>query len=225
MDAKRLAGEKAVEYVEDGMILGLGTGSTVYWSILKLAEFVQRGLTVSCVATSKKTEVLATELGIQLRDIFECRGLDLTIDGADEIDENFNLIKGGGGALFREKMVASISRRFIVVVDDSKCVSTLGRFVLPVEIVQFGWNITSNRVAELDCVPKLRMEKDVPFVTDNGNYILDCTFNTINDPQGLDRKLNAITGVVDNGLFVGMADTAIVGGQDSVIAKVNNTRL
>lgn len=220
MNGKKLAGEKAVEYIEDGMCLGLGTGSTVYWSILKIAKLVEDGLSVSCVATSKHTENFATELGIPLIDISECSELDLTIDGADEVDTNFNLIKGGGGALLREKMVASISRRFVVVVDHTKCVSVLGGFPLPVEVVQFGWNVTSKRVAALGCIPMLRKEKDVPFITDNGHYILDCTFNAINDPKVLDTQLNSIPGVVENGLFVRMADAVVVGWQDSVNVKI-----
>ena len=222
LDGKQRAGEKAVEYVQEGMYVGLGTGSTVYWSILKLGELVKNGLHVGCIATSKQTEALATKLGIPLVDISVCTQLDVTIDGADEVDECFNLIKGGGGALFREKMVASISRRLVVVVDASKCVKTLGKFALPVEVVQFGWNVTSQRVAELGCRPRLRMENEAPYITDNGNYIVDCAFDAITDPAALNRQLHQITGVVETGLFVGMADALVIGKQDTVIVKENN---
>ena len=220
MNGKKLAGEKAVEYVEDGMLLGLGTGTTVYWSILKLGELVKNGLTVHCASTSKKTENLAVELGISLINPSELSELDLTIDGADEFDENFNLIKGGGGALLREKIVASISRRFVVVVDDTKFVSVLGGFPLPVEIVPFSWNAITERIAKLGCIPTLRKEKAVPFITDNGNYILDCRFNAINEPAALNTQLHTIPGVVETGLFVRMADVVVVGSENSVDIRV-----
>lgn len=143
--------------------------------------------------------------------------MDLTIDGADEVDEDFHLIKGGGGALFREKLVASISHRLIIIVDESKCVPILGQFPLPVEIVPFGWNITRRRVADLGCMPELRKASDVPYVTDNGKYILDCEFDTIRDPFELDSRLRGITGTVENGLFIGMADTVVMAGAEVIV--------
>jgi ribose 5-phosphate isomerase A len=216
MDRKKLAAEKAADYIEDGMILGLGTGSTVYWTIKKLGEQVKNGLNIKGVPTSKKTETLAIELGIPLLNLSEVNEVDLTIDGADEVNPNLDLIKGGGGALLREKMVASISRRFIVVVDDSKYVTTLGKFPLPVEVVPFGWEITSKKIGIFGCNPILRMDNHAPFITDNGNYILDCHFETIREAGELDRKLNMTPGVVENGLFVNMAEMVVVGGENGI---------
>ncbi|QGH35610.1 ribose-5-phosphate isomerase RpiA [Gracilibacillus salitolerans] len=217
MDNKKLAGEKAVEYVTDGMFLGLGTGSTVYWTILKLAELVKRGLDIKGVPTSKNTEKLAKELGIPLVSLSSINHLDLTIDGADEVNPNLELIKGGGGALLREKMVASISESLIIIIDESKYVTNLGEFPLPVEIVQFGWEITSNQISRLGCNPKLRIKDNSPFITDNGNYILDCYFEKIQDAYKLNGTLNMIPGVVENGLFVNMADTIVIGNKNATI--------
>ncbi|WP_141432718.1 ribose-5-phosphate isomerase RpiA [Bacillus sp. 03113] len=222
MDAKRVAGEKAIEYVIDGMLLGLGTGSTVYWSILKLGELVKKGLDIRGVPTSKSTEKLALELGIPLVNLSSINRLDLTIDGADEANPDFELIKGGGGALLREKMIASISERFIVVIDESKYVEQLGQFPLPVEIVQFGWEITCSQIRTLGCNPKLRMDHHAPFITDNGNYILDCYFEKIHDAVKLNKMLNMIPGVVENGLFVNMADTIVIGGKNGNIETLFN---
>lgn len=211
MNSKKLAGEKAIEYVKDGMLLGLGTGSTVYWSILKLGELVKKGLEVKGVPTSKNTEKLAIELGIPLVSLSSINQLDLTIDGSDEANTTFELIKGGGGALLREKMVASISKRLIIVIDETKYVTNLGQFPLPVEIVQFGWEVTCNQISKLGCKPKLRIDNNAPFITDNRNYILDCFFEKIQDTNELNIKLNMIPGVVENGLFVNMADTIVIG--------------
>jgi len=217
VDGKKLAGEKAVQYVKDGMIVGLGTGSTVFWTIKKLGELVNNGLNIRCVATSKNTEILAKEVGIPLITISEVNELDLTIDGADEVNHKFELIKGGGGALLREKMVASISRRLIIVVDESKRVHSLGKFPLPVEVVPFGFEVTSKQLRSLDCIPILRTEQNIPFLTDNGNYILDCHFSIIQEPVDLNRKLNMIPGVVENGLFINIAETVILGHKDGSI--------
>ncbi|SFM16480.1 ribose-5-phosphate isomerase [Gracilibacillus orientalis] len=217
MDGKKLAGEKAVESVKDGMILGLGTGSTVYWSILKLGELVKKGLDIKGVPTSKSTEKLAKELGIPLVSFSSINQIDLTIDGADEVNPNFELIKGGGGALLREKMVASISKSSIIVIDETKYVPNLGEFPLPVEIVQFGWEVTSKQISTLGCKPELRTKNNSPFVTDNGNYIFDCYFEKIDDAVKLNTRLNMIPGVVENGLFVHLADTIVVGKRDSSV--------
>lgn len=217
MNTKQLAGEKAVEYVKDGMILGLGTGSTVYWSILKLGEMVKEGLDVKGVPTSSSTEKLAIELGIPLVTLSSINQIDLTIDGADEADSNFDLIKGGGGALLREKMVASISKQLIIVVDDSKLVSHLGQFPLSVEIVPFGWEMTLNQISKLGCKPTLRMDNGSRFISDNGNYILDCFFEKIHDAKEMNITLNTIPGVVENGLFVNMADTIVVGHKNGIV--------
>ncbi|PZE21694.1 ribose-5-phosphate isomerase RpiA [Paenibacillus xerothermodurans] len=222
MDSKRLAGEAAVNYVEDGMLLGLGTGSTVYWSLQKIGELVQSGLRIRGAPTSAETEKIARQLGIPLIALSEVSELDLTIDGADEVNPDFQLIKGGGGALLREKMAASISRRFIVVVDNSKYVPALGQFPLPVEVVPFGWQITRRQISGFGCEPVLRQVHGSPFVTDNGNYILDCQFAALEAPEELHRQLNLIPGVVENGLFVNMADMVIIGASDgSIETKVN----
>jgi ribose 5-phosphate isomerase A len=223
MDAKRLAGEQAATYVEDGMVIGIGTGSTVYWTIQKLAELVQKGMRIRGVPTSKQTEMLALQLGIPLIPIAEVDQLDLTIDGADEVNPRLDLIKGGGGALLREKMVASISKRLIVVVDESKIVPTLGRFPLPVEVVPFGWQVSSRQISKLRGVPRLRSANDSnPFVTDNGNYLLDCDFTTIETPIDLSIAINKIPGVVENGLFTKMCDTVIIGCKDGLIKYIRN---
>jgi ribose 5-phosphate isomerase A len=220
IDAKKAAGESAAEYVRDGMRIGLGTGSTVYWTLVKIGEMVKDGLQIQAIATSQQTEKLALQLGIPL---LEPSGivhkLDLAIDGADEVSANFDLIKGGGGALLREKMIAAFSSRFIVVVDHSKCVDHLGKFPLPVEVVPFGWELTSRHIAHLGCKPTLRRMDEAPFVTDNGNYILDCQFSSIPNPSEINTELNRVPGVVEHGLFVDMADRVIVGHSDGTVQK------
>ncbi|MBS4219925.1 ribose-5-phosphate isomerase RpiA [Bacillus sp. FJAT-49711] len=214
MNAKKLAGEKAVDYIQNGMIVGLGTGSTVHWSILKLGELVKQGLIIKGVPTSKQTEQLANELGIPLVDLSSIEQIDITIDGADEANPAFELIKGGGGALLREKMIASISKRLVVVMDETKNVANLGEFPLPVEITQFGWEMTRRQISALGCEPTLRLKDNLPFITDNGNYILDCDFGNIHDAKNLNHALNMIPGVVENGLFVNLADTMVIGKRD-----------
>lgn len=214
MDAKKLAGEKAIEFIKNDMIVGLGTGSTVYWAILKIGELVKQGLRIKGVPTSIQTEQLANELGIPLVGLSSINQIDLTIDGADEANEEFELIKGGGGALLREKMVASISKRMVVVMDETKYVPNLGKFPLPVEITQFGWEMTRRQISALGCEPALRLKDNIPFITDNGNYILDCHFGEILDANKLNQTLNMIPGVVENGLFVNMADTMVIGNRN-----------
>jgi ribose 5-phosphate isomerase A len=211
MNAKQFAGEQAVSYVKDGMKIGLGTGSTVYFSILKIGQQVREGLRIEAIPTSRATEKLAKEEGIPLTDFDQCKRLDLTIDGADEIDSHLQLIKGGGGALFREKLVASASGQLIIVADESKDVGTLGAFPLPVEVTPFAWQTTSARIEELGCLPQLRMKEDKPFITDNGNFIVDCRFEAIANPAELDKELNAIIGVVEHGLFVNMVNVVLLG--------------
>jgi ribose 5-phosphate isomerase A len=208
---KKIAAEKAVEWVEDGMTVGLGTGSTAYWAIHRIAERVREGLSIRATASSIRSEELARELGIPLVSIDEIDRIDLTIDGADEADDRLNLIKGGGGALFREKVLAASSDRFVVIVDESKRVTTLGSFPLPVEIVPFGSRLTMNALKALGGNPAIRTDGDKPYVTDNGNWIADCRFGAIPDPATLSVQLNRIPGVVENGLFVGMASAVVVG--------------
>lgn len=213
---KKEVGEKAVDYIKDGMTLGLGSGSTVYWMLKKLGERVKEGLTVEGVPSSLQTEEWAKEFRIPLTTLSESRRLDLAIDGADEVDPFFNLIKGGGGALLREKLVNDAANQLIIVVDDSKLVDRLGTFPLPVEIVPFGWENTAEKIAGLQCQPKLRRENDEIYTTNNHNYIMDCQFNEIADPAALHRDLKQILGVVETGLFIGMADIVLASGENGV---------
>jgi len=217
INVKQLAAEKAVEYVEDGMKVGLGTGSTAYWAIRKLGERVSEGLKITAVATSHASEEQARELGIPLVAFGDIDSLDLTIDGADELDSSLQLIKGGGGALLREKIVASNSTRMIVIADEGKVVNTLGKFPLPVEIVPFAWEWTVAELAKLGCQPELRRSGEELYKTDNGNYIADCRFEAIEAAPKLALTIQNIPGVVDHGLFIGIAAMAIVGKLDGTI--------
>jgi ribose 5-phosphate isomerase A len=219
LDAKQRAGFKAAEFVEDGMRVGLGTGTTAHWLVERLAERVRaEGLRVRCVPTSRRTEEQARGLGIPLTTLGEVGELDIAIDGADEIGPGLALIKGGGGALLREKLVASAARRFVVIADKSKRVEVLGRFPLPVEVVQFGWELTARRVsAVLNVEPALRRDtRGEPFVTDNGNFILDCRCGEIQNPVHVERELKSLTGVVESGLFVRLAHSAVLADEEGV---------
>jgi ribose 5-phosphate isomerase A len=223
--AKRAAAARALEMVEDGMTLGLGTGSTAGWFVRLLSERIRSpGLDVVGVATSSATIWLAQELGVPLRRPDEVDSIDLTIDGADEIDPSFNLIKGGGAALLQEKIIEAASKRLVVIADDSKAVPQLGAFPLPVEIVRFGWNLTHAAVvALLEEVPvagrriAVRMGSGGPLVTDEGHYILDLHLDRIDDPRALATALNAIPGVVEHGLFIDMATSAVIGRPDGSV--------
>jgi ribose 5-phosphate isomerase A len=212
MNPKQLAAEKAVSFLDNGMTIGLGTGSTAYWAIEKIGEKVNKeGWKIKAIATSVRSEQQARGLGIPIMDFSSIKSIDITIDGADEVNEKLELIKGGGGALLREKIVATNSQQMIVVADESKWVKTLGKFPLPVEVVHFGWERTSDKLQRLGCEPKRRMNGTEPYLTDNGNYILDCAFNEIMDPPVLHEAVNAITGVVDNGLFIHIATKLVLG--------------
>ncbi|QTN00283.1 ribose-5-phosphate isomerase RpiA [Sediminibacillus dalangtanensis] len=216
-EKKRRAGEKAVEYIEDGMTIGLGSGSTVYWMIKKLGERIKQGLEVKGVPSSLRTEAWAREFGIPLVYFSEVNRLDLAIDGADEVDPDFQLIKGGGGSLLREKLVADAAKKLIIIVDESKQVQKLGRFPLPVEIVRFGWESTARKLSSFGCNPMLRKTEDGEvFVTNNDNYIVDCVFDAITDPEGLHRELKLLLGVVETGLFLKRTDKVIVGRKRGV---------
>ncbi|HUF56501.1 MAG TPA: ribose-5-phosphate isomerase RpiA [Thermohalobaculum sp.] len=228
--AKRAAALRALEMVEDGMRLGLGTGSTARWLVALLGHRIaEEGLKVTAVATSSATRALAAEAGVPLRGIDDVEGLDLTIDGADEFDARLTLIKGGGGALLWEKIVAAASARMVVIADPSKRVETLGTFPLPVEIVGFGHRHTAAQVRDLlqrsdvgGDLTMLRPGSGGPCVTDEGHHILDLHLGRIGDPARLNVELNAIPGVVETGLFVGMADTVVVGlesGEAEVIGR------
>lgn len=220
MNAKKVTGEKAVEYIKDQMVVGLGTGSTAYYAIKKTGELVRDGLDIKVVPTSKETAELAEAENIPLVKLSDVKRLDLTIDGADEVDSKFNLIKGGGGALLREKIVASASEKLIIIVDDSKMTNFLGDFPLPVEITPFSWEYTQDKIETLNCKSNLRRNEGKIFITDNNNYILDCEFGKIKDPESLTRKLNQIPGVVENGLFVNMAEIVIVGYEDGEVIEL-----
>jgi ribose 5-phosphate isomerase A len=220
---KLAAARRALSFVEPRMRLGLGTGSTASVFVELLGAGVREGLQVLCVPTSEQTRVLAEKLGIPLSTLDETPLLDLTIDGADELDGELRLIKGGGGALLREKIVATASDRMIVIADASKRVEKLGRFPLPVEVVRFGVTATRNMIEMLahdaGCQGEitLRLKPDgSPFITDGGNFIFDCAFGQIDDPESLDEALKFIPGVVENGLFLGIADAAIIGGPEGV---------
>ncbi|MBS1948172.1 MAG: ribose-5-phosphate isomerase RpiA [Bacteroidetes bacterium] len=218
MDPKRLAASKAVEYIKSGMTVGLGTGSTAYWAIEMIGEKVKsKELQVKAIATSKRSEEQARDLGIPIVPFAGIGQIDITIDGADEADEKLNLIKGGGGALFREKIVASNSLQLIIIVDESKLVKHLGKFPLPVEVVPFGWEKVFEKLGSLGCLPNLRQDKDKPYLTDNSNYIIDCAFGEIYAPAVLHNKINSIVGVVENGLFVGMAKVVIAGFENGEV--------
>ena len=221
---KRQAAAEAVALVEPGMRLGLGTGSTARHFVELLGERVRAGLDVICVPTSEATRAQAEALGIPLTTLDETPALDLAIDGADEIDGEMRLIKGGGGALLREKIVAVAAERFIVIADQSKRVRTLGAFALPVEVVQFGHVATRDailaRADEVGCTGAITLRQGPdgrPFLTDNGNFIYDCAFGGIEDPELLDEALKMIPGVVENGLFLGLADMAFIAGPGGVL--------
>ena len=220
--AKHAAAARALGFVEDGMKLGLGTGSTAKIFVDLLAERVRtEGLTLTCVPTSARTRSQAETLGLSVVGLDEAGWLDLTIDGADEFDEDLNLIKGGGGALLQEKIVAAASERMIVVADPAKEVAVLGRFPLPVEIVRFGCGTTMRLIARLlerhDVDGRglhLRRGEEEPYLTDEGHYIVDLDLGRIDDPARLNAELNTIPGVVETGLFIGLASAVIVGEPD-----------
>ena len=219
---KRLAAEKALDFVRPGMKLGLGTGSTAALFVDALGVRVKAGLDVVGAPTSEATRRQAEALGIKLTTLDETPELDLTVDGADELDGDLNLIKGGGGALLREKIVAASSKRMVVIADSSKRVATLGAFPLPVEVAPFGLGSTrirleaATRALGLKGEIRLRERDGRTFVTDGGHYILDCAFGAIPDPRALAAALGALPGVMDHGLFIGLASFAIVAGADGV---------
>ncbi len=228
-NAKRAAARRSVDFIENGMKLGLGTGSTAAWMVRALGERIRKeGLQVTCVATSARTAELAREVGVPITTLDDAKWLDLTIDGADEIDPLLNLIKGGGAALLQEKIVATASDRMIVIADDAKLVAQLGAFALPVEVVPFGWQTTKALIEEalvsLDVLNRdcgLRMNGDAPLLTDERNYIVDLRLQWIGNSRQLALVLNQIPGVVENGLFLDICDTAIIGHADGRVDVLN----
>jgi ribose 5-phosphate isomerase A len=215
---KQAAAREAVRLVEAGSVVGLGSGSAAAYASRFLAERVRQGLKITGIPTSRKTKQLAEQLGIPLTTLEEHPQIDIDIDGADEIDPHLNLIKGGGGALLREKIIASVSKRFVVVAESVKQVPYLGTFPLPVEVIAFAQPIVKTRIESLGAKVSLRQYAyGNPYVTDEGHHILDCTFGRIDDPPALARRLHEIPGVVEHGLFIGMAELALVGKDGGVI--------
>jgi ribose 5-phosphate isomerase A len=216
-EEKEAAGRAAAKLVRDGDVVGLGTGSTAYFAVVALGERVKAGLKIIGIPTSVRTADLARAVGIPLTTLDEHPEIDITIDGADEVDPKLNLIKGGGGALTREKVIATASKKMVVVADSGKVVAVLGKFPLPVEVISFARTVVERKIVALGGSPKLRLKPDgSPYLTDNGNQILDCSFGKIDDPPALARKLSGTPGVVENGLFIGLAKLAIVGRGNSV---------
>ena len=216
---KQQAGEYAAAFVQSGMIIGLGSGSTAIFATRRIAQRLQDGdlRDILAVPTSLATEAAAIELGIPLTTLADQPGIDITIDGADEVDPNFNLIKGGGGAHLREKIVAQATERLVIVVDDSKLVDQLGRtWALPVEVIPFGWQSQAAYLRSLGATPVLRMDGDQPYQTDQGNIILDCDFGPIPDPAALARKIRSRAGIVEHGLFIGMAKDVVVASKSGL---------
>jgi ribose 5-phosphate isomerase A len=211
MNEKQLAADYSVQFIEDGMIVGLGTGSTVAYMLQSLTERIKTGLNITAVSTSQATTKLAASLGIKITKLNEIDEIDITIDGADQVDENLNGIKGGGGALLHEKIVASHSKKNIWIVDSSKLVKTLGKSFLPVEIIKFGYPQLCIKLEEIGIKPILRMNKNIPFITDENNYIVDLKVEEILNPAELDSKLKKFAGVVETGLFINVADSLVAG--------------
>jgi len=215
----------ALEFIKDGDVVGLGTGRAATAFVRALGDAVKAGLRVTTVSTSQVTAALATQLGIPLATLEEVPGIDITFDGADEVDPNLDLIKGYGGAHIREKIVAASSRRLVILVGAEKLVPVLGsRGILPVEVVPFGLPLCRRRLTELGCRPSLREQDGQLFVTDNSNQILDCGISPLSDPTAFERAILEIPGVVGTGLFIGMADTVLVQDGDAVHVQQRGSR-
>jgi ribose 5-phosphate isomerase A len=228
-EAKRAAAAQAIErFLKDGMTIGLGSGTTSRWFVRILGQRVSEGLRVTGVPSSKSTGELAGEVGVSLADLNDVGQLDLTIDGADEIDGKGRMIKGGGANLLWEKIVASASKKMVAIVDESKLVESLGRFPLPVEVIPFAWRSTERHMRKVfresglgDPDIEMRGGLEKPLVTDSGHYLLDCHLKQIENPESLGEKLKQIPGVVEHGLFIGIATDAVVGhasGQTEVLS-------
>lgn len=207
---KQVVAHAALSYVQSGMTLGLGTGSTIHYFLEELKRCVREGVDIQGIPTSKQTEKLAEAYGIPLTDFSKVTKIDVSIDGADEVDPDFQLIKGGGGSLVREKIVAEAADKRIIIVDNTKSVDKLGRFPLPVEVVPFGWQKTASYLERFGCTPVLRKVNQQPFISDNGNYILDCAFGSIDQPKTLHEQLKQLVGVVETGLFINMTDIVLM---------------
>jgi len=212
---KKVAAERAVDFVKDDMTIGLGTGSTVFFSIMKIGELVRAGLNIKAVSTSDATKQLSESEGINIISIDDAGEIDLTIDGADEVDRSFNGIKGGGGALLFEKIVALSSKKNIWIVDSAKLVNKLGKFPLPVEVIPFGYKRVFKIIEEMKLRPVIRLKGDDLYFTDSGNLVFDLHIGEINDPVKLNEELKLINGIVETGLFINIADIVVVGRNNS----------
>jgi ribose 5-phosphate isomerase A len=223
MNPKQLAALKAVEYIKEDTIVGLGTGTTAFYAIQKLGAMVKEGLRVRAVCSSLASTKQAIEVGIPLAGMTEINSVDIYIDGADEVDDQFNLIKGGGGALTREKILAFNSQLFIVIIDDSKLSAKLGRFPVAVETIPFGYNLAIPHLEALGCKATVRQLGDNFYKTDNGNWIIDCQFQTISDPYTLEKELHTIPGVVECGLFPNSwVDILISGNENGAVRTLKS---
>jgi ribose 5-phosphate isomerase A len=214
---KQLAAKEAVKFIEDNQIVGLGTGSSANYAIKEIGEMVKNGLKILAVPTSNKTKLLAESFNIPLIEINSIASIDITIDGADEFTSDLFLIKGGGGALLKEKIVASITKEEIIIVDSTKKVEVLGKFKLPVEVIPFASNYVLSQIQLIRGYGNIRFVSGKPFITDQGNYIIDTDFGLINNPVCLSDKLNSIEGIVAHGLFIKLAGKVIMGNNESII--------
>lgn len=212
---KKLAAKEAVKFIKDNQIVGLGTGSTAYYVVKEIGNMVKDGLKIQAIPTSNKTGELAQSFNIPLIDINTIDHIDITLDGADEFNTDLLLIKGGGGALLKEKIVASMTKHEIIIADSSKRVDKLGKFPLPIEVIPFASNYVQRKLTQLNGSGKLRIKDNKPFVTDEGNYIIDTHFGFITDPINLSNSLNKIEGIVCHGLFIELAGTIIMGVGDT----------
>jgi ribose 5-phosphate isomerase A len=215
---KEAAARASLRFVKDGQVVGLGTGSTAAYFIQLLGEQVKNGLRIRGIPSSDRSREAAAELGIPLTTLDECPEIDVTVDGADEVDPQLRLIKGGGGALLREKIVASASRQFVIVADATKRVPVLGKFPLPVEVIKFAQTVVQRKIEALGAEVELRRGADgKPYLTDENNHILDCRFGRIPDADGLARQLSDMPGVVEHGLFIGMANVVLVADGSEIV--------
>ena len=224
-EIKEQLGKEAAQLVQQDMILGIGSGSTVFYFINALAERVHNGLECAAVPTSEQTRLLAAQKNIKLVTLNEITVIDLTIDGADEIDQQLHIIKGGGGALLQEKMVAAASTQVVIIADHTKLVAQTGYFPLPVEVIPYGWKQVQHHIEQRHKIKiELRKKNNQPFITDHGHYILDCYFQQIADPAALNTSLHLIPGVVETGLFINMVDMAIIGYNDRSFQRLQVER-
>jgi ribose 5-phosphate isomerase A len=224
-EIKKLVAEKAVDLVKADMVLGIGSGSTVAYFIAAIAKKFREGLVCTAVPTSSQTRQLALKEGIKLTDLNDVESIDLTIDGADEADHQLHLIKGGGGYLLQEKMVAAFSREMVVIADNNKFRPFLGGFPLPVEVIPYGWKQVKKKVEKQFGIEiRLRENGGSPFTTDHGHYILDCSFRKIEDPAALNTELHLIPGIVETGLFTDMCNKAIIGYPDGTTKIINRNQ-